>query len=261
MPFYFFFINYRKRTVIYPFFFFFNDTATTEIYTLSLHDALPISRIQAIGISLLAGFFVCAVLVGLFGLLARDVFLSARAGPLDREVTLFVRGLQTPGRDHFAMVVTFFGSHLFVLPATLVVAALLRWMRHPVSALLFVGSVLGGFALNALLKITFHRARPDLWPALVTEHSYSFPSGHAAMSTVFFGGLAAVVFHLSDRAAPRLGAIALALSAIGMIAWSRVFLGAHWMTDVTAGFLVGLFWVILSAVATEVDQKACRHVR
>jgi undecaprenyl-diphosphatase len=225
---------------------------------------LVVSRIQAIGISLLAGLFVCAVLVGLFGLLARDVFLTARAGPLDREVTLFVRGLQTPGRDHFAILVTFFGSHLFILPATLLVAAILRWKKHPVSALLFVGSVGGGFILNALLKITFHRARPDLWPALVSEHTYSFPSGHAAMSTVFYGGLAAVVFHLSDDTGPRLAALAFALSAIVTIAWSRVFLGAHWMTDVTAGFLVGLFWVIVSTVATEIVFRrvpAARPVR
>jgi undecaprenyl-diphosphatase len=216
---------------------------------------LVVNRLQAIGLSLIAGFFVCAVIVALFGLLARDVFLTARAGPLDREVTLFVRGLQTPGRDHFALIVTFFGSHLFILPATLVVAAILRWKQHPVSALLFVGSVGGGFILNALLKITFHRARPNLWPALVTERSFSFPSGHVAMSTVFYGGLAAVVFHLTNRTGPRIAALAFAVLAIGLIAWSRVFLGAHWVTDVTAGFLVGLFWVVVSAVATEVVYR------
>ena len=216
---------------------------------------LVVNRFQAIGLSLIAGFFVCAVIVALFGLLARDVFLTARAGPLDREVTLFVRGLQTPARDHFALIVTFFGSHLFILPATLVVAAILRRKQHPVSALLFVGSVGGGFILNALLKITFHRARPNLWPALVTERSFSFPSGHVAMSTVFYGGLAAVVFHLTDRTGPRIAALAFAVLAIGLIAWSRVFLGAHWVTDVTAGFLVGLFWVVVSAVATEVVYR------
>jgi undecaprenyl-diphosphatase len=225
---------------------------------------LVVNRLQAIGLSLIAGLLVCAVIVALFGLLARDVFLTARAGPLDREVTLFIRGLQTPGRVHFAIFVTFFGSHLFILPATLVVAAILRWKKHPVSALLFVGSVGGGFILNALLKITFHRARPDLWPSLVTEHSFSFPSGHAAMSTVFYGGLAAVVFHLTDRTGPRIAALAFAVFAIGLIAWSRVFLGAHWVTDVTAGFLVGLFWVVVSAVATEVVYRrvpAARPVR
>ncbi|PYQ68230.1 MAG: hypothetical protein DMF54_01435 [Acidobacteria bacterium] len=222
---------------------------------------LVVNRLQAIGLSLLAGFFVCAVLVGLFGVVARDVFLTARAGPLDREATLFVRGLQTAGRDHFAIFVTFFGSHLFILPATILVAVILRWKKHPVSALLFLGSVGGGFVLNAVLKITFHRARPDLWPALVTEHTFSFPSGHAAMSTVFYGGLVAVVFHLTDRPAPRLGAIAFALLAISLIVWSRVFLGAHWMTDVTAGFLVGLFWVVVSAVVTEIVFRRVPRAR
>ena len=123
---------------------------------------LVVNRLQAIGLSLLAGFFVCAVLVGLFGVVARDVFLTARAGPLDREATLFVRGLQTAGRDHFAIFVTFFGSHLFILPATILVAVILRWKKHPVSALLFLGSVGGGFVLNAMLKIWW-RMRLKRW--------------------------------------------------------------------------------------------------
>ena len=81
------------------------------------------------------------------------------------------------------------------------------------------------------------------------------------MSTVFYGGLVAVVFHLTDRPAPRLGAIAFALLAISLIVWSRVFLGAHWMTDVTAGFLVGLFWVVVSAVVTEIVFRRVPRAR
>ena len=108
----------------------------------------------------------------------------------------------------------------------------------------------GGFGLNALLKIAFARQRPDLWPALVAEMTYSFPSGHATMSTVFFGGLAAVVLHLSRRPVVRGATLALATTAILMIAASRVYLGAHWTTDVTGGILVGLFWVSVCSTGT-----------
>ena len=222
---------------------------------------LVVNRLQAVGISLVAGLLFSMAIVIVFGLLAREVFLTARAGPLDREITLFVRGLQSPLRDNLAIILTFFGSHLFLIPATLAVAFLFRAKGHPTSALLFFSSVAGGFVLNALLKITFHRARPDLWTALVSEHTYSFPSGHATMSTVFYGGLASVVFHLTDRLLPRILAVMLALTAILTIMSTRVYLGVHWTTDVIAGFVVGIFWVAVSAIATEIVYRRVPQAR
>lgn len=220
-----------------------------------------VTRVEAVGLYLLVGFFLSGVLVVLFGLLAHEVFGTARANPLDREITLAVRPLQTPELVEAARSITFFGGALFLLPATVLVAAGLREKGHWVSALLFCGSVAGGFGLNSLLKIAFTRARPDLWPALVSEKTYSFPSGHAAMSTVFYGGIAAVVFHLSARRGPRLTAVFFATIAIGVIAASRVFLGAHWTTDVVAGMLVGLFWLVVSAIGTEWVYRRVPDVR
>lgn len=210
-----------------------------------------LTRVEAVGLHLAIGFFACAVIVILFGLLAREVFGTPGARVIDREVTLAVAELQSPASDRFARVATFFGSHLFILPATVLVTAGLKWRGHWVSALLFAGSVAGGFGLNSLLKIAFARARPDLWPALVSETTYSFPSGHAAMSTVFFGGLAAVVLHLTRRPARRALAVAFATAAITTIAGTRVYLGAHWTTDIAAGVLVGLFWVGVCSTGTE----------
>jgi undecaprenyl-diphosphatase len=208
------------------------------------------TRVEALGLYLMSGFLVCAVIVFLFGLLAREVFRTTDTREFDREVTLAVRELQSPSSDRIGRIVTFFGSHLFILPATVLITLLLRLRGHWVSALLFAGSVAGGFGLNALLKIAFARQRPDLWPALVAEMTYSFPSGHATMSTVFFGGLAAVVLHLSRRPVVRGATLALATTAILMIAASRVYLGAHWTTDVTGGILVGLFWVSVCSTGT-----------
>ena len=218
------------------------------------------TRVEALGLYLMSGFLVCAVVVFLFGFLAREVFRTTDTRAFDREVTLAVRELQSPSNDRIGRIVTFFGSHIFILPATLLITILLRLKGHWVSALLFAGSVAGGFALNALLKIAFARQRPDLWPALVAEITYSFPSGHATMATVFFGGLAAVVLRLSSRPVVRRLALVLATTAILMIAASRVYLGAHWTTDVTAGILLGLFWVSVCATGTRyvTDRLAAR---
>jgi undecaprenyl-diphosphatase len=210
-----------------------------------------LTRVQALELYLVIGFLVCAAVVFLFGILAREVFRTSDTRDFDRGVTLAVRELQSPWNDRIAEAVTFFGSHLFVIPATLLITAGLWRKGHWVSAVLFSGSVVGGFGLNALLKIVFARQRPDLWPALVAEKTYSFPSGHATMSTVFYGGVAAVVLHLSQRSVVRGSALVFATTAILMIAASRVYLGAHWTTDVTAGILVGLFWVSVCSTGTK----------
>jgi membrane-associated phospholipid phosphatase len=209
------------------------------------------TRLEALGLYLVSGFLVCAVVVFLFGFLAREVFRTTDTRAFDREVTFAMRELHSPSNDRIARIVSFFGSHFFILPATVLVTVALRLKHHWASALLFAGSVVGGFALNALLKIAFARERPDLWPALVTELTYSFPSGHATMGTVFFGGLAAVVLHLSRRPIVRVAALVLSTAAILMIAASRVYLGAHWTTDVAGGVLVGLFWVSVCSTGTE----------
>jgi undecaprenyl-diphosphatase len=208
------------------------------------------TREGTVGLYLTLGFLACAAVVVLFGTLASFVF-QAEGIPLDRQVTLAIRELHAPGHDRFLRAVTTLGDFVVLLPATVLVTAALSWRGHRVSAVLFAGSVVGGFLLNLLLKWTFERSRPDLWPPLVIEHTYSFPSGHTAMGTVFYGGVAAVVFHLSRRRKIPLAAFLAASAIIAAVAVSRVYLGAHWATDVAGGLLVGLFWVTVCVTGTE----------
>lgn len=217
------------------------------------------SREEAAGLTLTVGFLACALVVLAFGLLAGEVFELPGSGPLDRSVTLWARGLALPGEGRTAAAISFFGSFAFLGPATLAAVAVLAWKKRRISAMLFLASVLGGFGLELILKLLFHRTRPDLVPVLALELSYGFPSGHATMATVFFGGLAALVFHLTRKRLPRTAATVGAAFAIGSVAFSRIYLGVHWLTDVAAGILVGLFWVIVAATATEMVAASRRR--
>jgi membrane-associated phospholipid phosphatase len=209
------------------------------------------SREETLGLYLTVGFLACAGLVVLFGILAGEVFEVSGGGPLDRRITLAVRGFQTPARDALARSVTSLGDARFLVVSCLATVAVLYAQKHRVSGLLFAGSVVGGWALETLFKISFNRSRPDLWPALVAEKTPSFPSGHATMTVVFFGGIAALVFHLSKSRLHRSASVLAAAAIILSVGWTRIYLGAHWMTDVVAGFLVGLFWVVVCATGTE----------
>lgn len=217
------------------------------------------SREGTVGFYLTAGFLACAVVAVLFAALADSVFDVHGKTSLDREVTLAMEVEHTPALNRVARAVTFLGDHRFLLPATLVATAALALFHHRVSAVLFFGVVIGGWLLESLIKIVYHRARPDLWPALVNEKTFSFPSGHATMSTLFYGAVAALVLHLSRNRALRAATLVLATVVILAVCYSRIYLGAHWATDVAAGILVGLFWV--SVCATGVEYLARRKPR
>jgi membrane-associated phospholipid phosphatase len=210
------------------------------------------SREEAVGLYFTLSLLACGALVVAFGVLAREVFESSSSpGSFDAAAGGFLYGLRSPRTTAIMEAITSLGHPAFLIVGTAVVCAGLILREHRISALLFAGSVAGGFALNSALKVAFARARPGLWPALVKETTYSFPSGHAAMSTVFFGGLVAVVFHLYPGRGARILTAAGAAAAVLAVAVSRVYLGAHWATDTLAGVLVGLFWVVVYAGGVE----------
>jgi len=209
------------------------------------------TRAGAVGLYLTAGFFACAAVGALFAVLADSVFDVHGKTAFDREVTLAIELVHTPTLNRVARAVTFLGDHRFLLPATILVTGALAGFGRRVSAVLFFGVVIGGWLLETLIKIVFHRARPDLWPALAIEKTFSFPSGHATMSTLFYGAVAALVLHLSRSRALRAATLAIATLVILSVCYTRIYLGAHWATDVAAGILVGLFWVSVCATGTE----------
>ncbi len=98
-----------------------------------------------------------------------------------------------------------------------------------------------GMLLNVFLKAAIHRVRPD-WSVVELPRSFSFPSGHVAETTVFYGALA---LEASVQGMRRLR-IALALGAVAMVtlvASSRIFLGVHFLSDCIGGLVEGLFWL------------------
>jgi membrane-associated phospholipid phosphatase len=233
--------------------------APTERYDPRMREFLRrrFSREEVVGLSFTLSFLACATLAVALGLLAHEI-REDRGGPqpIDTRIRNAVTAERSPQRTREMLAVSFVGDQRFFLFAMPVVAGALWARKRHVSALLFAGSVLGGFGLSSLLKIALARARPEQWAALVKETTYSFPSGHTTMATVFFGGLAAIVFHLTKKPVPRVAAATAAAVVVVAVATSRVYLGAHWATDTFAGMLTGLVWVVAFSTTTETMEKA-----
>lgn len=107
----------------------------------------------------------------------------------------------------------------------------------------------GGMLLNLVVKQVFQRGRPSFEQPLVTLTTYSFPSGHVVASTVFYGVMAAL---LLARTASVKRAACMLLSAwcmVVLIGFSRLYLGAHYMSDVLAAFFEGIAWLALCFTA------------
>ena len=167
---------------------------------------------------------------------------------LDRTVTMAVRRVHGPGRTRFAHGVTFLGGHAFLIPAAILASGLLLLAGWRSSARFLGFSMLVGSALSPLLKRRFRRGRPDLWTPLATEPTHSFPSGHATMGSIFFGATGIVFWRELPGAAARTGTVLFCSAMILLVALSRVYLGAHWLSDVLAGILLAAVWLTVSAL-------------
>ena len=183
-------------------------------------------------------------------LTALSIFLKLGDDVLDKEVISFdfsiiryIYSFRNPLMTTVMNIISFFGGELF-LGGAIMVTIFILLRKHKKNALVFSFILLFGIILNLALKNLFERPRPQLHP-LVHETSYSFPSGHSMNSFVFYFALSYFIF-LNKRNI-KLGIILTIFSSILvlLIGISRIYLGAHFPSDVIAGYVAGLCWFVM----------------
>lgn len=127
--------------------------------------------------------------------------------------------------------------------AVAVVIILTGWFiyhHRPLDAATVVVSFVGAVALNTLLKVVLARPRPILFPPLVLESGFSFPSGHVTASVAAYGALAVFLWRQGHRAwAVVAGAV------VPVVAVSRVYLGVHYPSDTLGSLLFASLWLLI----------------
>ena len=199
-----------------------------------------------LGRRLAAGGVLLVVAACLFGVVAADVTSGTRLPAIDIEVANWLHRHATPPLVTAMLVWTQLHSTVAVGAYAAVAALVLALERNWRHATLVVVAVGGGLAVNALMKLAFHRARPSFDDPLLTLATYSFPSGHVAGSTIFYGLAVAAVFARTTHARWRALAVVAALLAIALVAFSRMLLGVHYLSDVVAAFAEGTVWLTFS---------------
>jgi undecaprenyl-diphosphatase len=167
--------------------------------------------------------------------------------PLARWDVSFARWLagerSTAGIDFFRAV-TFVGSPAAALAVGAVVCLLLYRRRRLIEAGLLPLVLGGAELLNLVLKLAFHRPRPEV--AFVQLDTYSFPSGHAMISTAAYGALAYLAWSRVRTRRAQLALLAGTAALVGLICFSRLYLGVHYLSDVLGGAAGGAFWLAVS---------------
>jgi undecaprenyl-diphosphatase len=170
-----------------------------------------------------------------FTLVLEDEALDAADAP----VLAWVIAHRGPGLTRAAELVSLYGGTASTGAAAVVAAVVMLWRGHRRWALVWVVGVLVGSLTIRLLKIAVERPRPPVADRLAVETTASLPSGHALMSALGLGLVAAAVLTSAAPRAVRAAVTVLAVLLAGTIGASRVYLGVHWTTDVTAGWLLG----------------------
>ncbi len=176
-----------------------------------------------------------------------DFITQGQIVQADIRIANLLTAFRDPSLVRFFTVVTAFGSWMMIIILTLTASSLL-WLCNRSHFLWGLWAVLVGNQLTVtLLKNIFTRVRPEL--AVYGESSYSFPSGHSAVSVAFFGFVTYIL--IRERIGSVLTVFTAGLSIVFLIGLSRLYLVEHYLSDVLNGYLVGAVWALLGIWLTE----------
>jgi undecaprenyl-diphosphatase len=217
------------------------------------------SRENHFGLHLTLGLALCVVAIGFFGAIADDL---DEGGAFTRFDSMLAARLHEHAQENPATVamfrpVTALGSERVLVAFAIGVALVLSLRGHRPMSRAWLLVFCGGF-LHQALKAIFQRGRPVFEDPFIVEASWSFPSGHAMASLIGYGLFAYLLWLAVPRGWTRVAIIASIALMVLAIGFSRLYLGAHYFSDVLAGYAAGGAWLSLSIAAIEVVRRSRR---
>ena len=198
-------------------------------------------------------------------LIVAEVLLSIAA--FSAIIALIVFSIRTPIRKHkpvdtlifdkikpginainnkLMLFITFLGKHQFLIPANLALIFYFIFVkRQNWFSIRVITIAISSLVLMLLLKQLFQRKRP-LSPLLKAAKGLSFPSGHAIMAVTFYGLLIYILQHSIETEWLKWLFTIFLTGLIFLIGFSRIYLRVHYASDVAAGFVIGLLWLLIS---------------
>src|SRR5215217_6161419 len=191
---------------------------------------------------LAVGLAVSTFVIWAFFELADEV-LEGDSRAFDRAVLLWIHDTLPGWWNEPMRLVTALGYYYVVVPLLAVAVFVFYRRGWRLSAVLLVVSTGGSIVLTTVLKVAFKRARPELFDSGYDASFYSFPSGHATVAVGFYGMLTVILAYRLEGL-ERWAMAASGALVVLLIGFSRLYLGVHYPTDILAGYLAALLWLV-----------------
>ncbi len=237
----------------------------TGLATRVGHGLAPVARWSAANVAFVAFVVVALALMAGLVLGAHEVYESVvdenGISGLDQPVLDRVVALRTPGLDQAVTVFTTIGGPVGMpVLAVLAVIVLAVTARRWTAVILMLVAAAGSLLMTVAGKDLVGRARPPAALAVPPlESSPSFPSGHTLNATVLTTVVVYLVLLRTTAAWQRVVAVVLGALFIAGMGLSRVYLGHHWLTDVIAGWAIGLAWALAVVTAHRLHLTLSPH--
>jgi membrane-associated phospholipid phosphatase len=201
-----------------------------------------------------SGVAVLALGIWLFHTLVEDVLERDPMVSWDAAAAAWVHAQTAPGGVRFFTAITHLGSATAAWTIAALGVPLLR--RRVVLLTVWAAAFVGAAILEQVLKRAVQRPRPPADISYVQSESYSFPSGHALKGFVCYAMVAFVTCRLAGLRGVRRAAVYSAAGAlVAAIGWSRIYLGAHYPSDIFAAFAVGGAWLAVCFVGVRLAER------
>ncbi len=190
--------------------------------------------------------FIAVLFLALFLWVLLQVLHLGTLVTISHSLYYLVSSLRFTSLDHILVLVTFFGDLSLLVVASGMIGLWLLWKRQWYIAMHWLGVIGFSGVIVAGTKFLINSSRPG--DILYAIHDPSFPSAHAAMSLTLYGFLAVIIARELKASKKWLPYFVAGLMA-SIVSFSRIYLGAHWLTDVLGGIFLGLMIVLVATVS------------
>ena len=183
-----------------------------------------------------------------FALIAASVWTTAPILKQDLQVSVFLHTHNNPVFTAFLYAITQLHSPLGMTIMAVALGIVLWRQGHHYWTLSLALAVPGGMLVNTAIKYIFHRSRPTWDDPLFVLSSASFPSGHTAGATLFYGFIAAYMVWNTKEAWRQAVIVAGCVFMVALVGFSRIYLGVHYLSDVLAAMSMSIVWLVICLI-------------
>ncbi len=218
-----------------------------------------LTRDEKFGLQLTIGTLSTFIFIFIFYGILREYLEHDPIFHADQSILNFIVAHRNLSFSHFMLFITYLGQAQIIILGVAFVSIILILLRRRYYLYSLLVSVAGGQAFVWIIKNIIERSRPPITSALVSESSFSFPSGHSFIAISFYGLLSYIVIHLIKNKTLRIIVGIISPLLIILIGFSRIYLGVHWASDVIASYASGLAWVSILITAAKIKNPETKN--